>query len=55
MAVSSCTFYDDYIEHAIEDMVIFGQIVAKSHFVTEFFLRQEYRISTKVCKFVNCN
>lgn len=37
MAVSSCTFYDEYIEHAIEDMVIFGQIVAKSHFVTEFF------------------
>lgn len=26
MAVSSCTFYDDYIEHAIEDMVLFGQI-----------------------------
>lgn len=26
MAVSSCTFYDDYIEHAIEDMFIFGQI-----------------------------
>ncbi len=26
MAVSSCTFYDDYIEHAIEDIFIFGQI-----------------------------
>ena len=30
MAVSSCTFYDDYIEHAIEDMFIFGQIALKS-------------------------
>ena len=43
MAVSSCTFYDDYIEHAIhaiEDMVLFGQIVAKSHFVTNIVLNK---------------
>lgn len=32
MAVSSCTFYDDYIEHAIEDMFIFGQIALLRNF-----------------------
>ena len=30
MTVSSCTFYDDYIEHAIEDIFIFGQIAVES-------------------------
>lgn len=27
MAVSSCTFYDDYIEHAIEDIFIFPDFI----------------------------
>ena len=29
MAVSSCTFYDDYIEHAIKDIFIFPDFITQ--------------------------
>ena len=47
MAVSSCTFYDDYIEHAIEDMFIFGQIALCYNIVLNKIGKKEKEVVTK--------